>query len=588
MDSQPKEILSHILSYLTNFELLFAQLVSKEWQIIIESKFFFKEEIPTVANCIITEDYYHFGKIYVHNIGKSVREPYVSKGNHIQQIIRLTNNKIFMKYFNVQNKTIDSKEEYPTLNELLRNCLYEDITVIKFLVDKGADIYISNPTYFGYNNPPIKTFVTFCHFDAVKYLVELVGDNDDFYLILEKLIFESVKQMNTEHVKYLIDKMNNNFVIRRDKKQVDFDLLFKYAVYRDRLETAQFLFDKIDFTNACYNIMFKLSTEKCHLKMILFLFEKHQLIGNYQPIEDPNLLIDATDLLETLDGYHRYATWDHSYVYNENDKLFVISAIKGDIEKVKYLFELITNESIKKNSMKMTAINGHLDIVKYLFEKGVDIEFEDGNAISGAVINNNINIVRYFMEIYNEDHYQKNKKLQTNELLCILYQNTNIYARRYSDTIEYASLYNHNEMVKLLLTRNQLDTYNHINSLAYAVNQCNYEITKMLIDHNPKININSDIVKTCSLRGHIEIMKLLLNNGVDIHVDNDCALRNAASQGFVDMVRFLLENGADPKSNNNEALKWAIFYEKYYNPINKFYSKVDFPETIKLLKTWTT
>lgn len=51
--------------------------------------------------------------------------------------------------------------------------------------------------------------------------------------------------------------------------------------------------------------------------------------------------------------------------------------------------------------------------------------------------------------------------------------------------------------------------------------------------------------------------KYLIENGADIHIDNNCALKWAAGNGYYKIVKLLLEYGADINAQNNCAIKLA-------------------------------
>ena len=53
---------------------------------------------------------------------------------------------------------------------------------------------------------------------------------------------------------------------------------------------------------------------------------------------------------------------------------------------------------------------------------------------------------------------------------------------------------------------------------------------------------------------HLAIMNLLLQHGVDINYNNQVALRKAVSSGCVESVQFLLNNGADVHHDNDKLL----------------------------------
>jgi ankyrin repeat protein len=63
-----------------------------------------------------------------------------------------------------------------------------------------------------------------------------------------------------------------------------------------------------------------------------------------------------------------------------------------------------------------------------------------------------------------------------------------------------------------------------------------------------------------AINGHLDVVRSLVENGADIHADNDFALRYTAVNGHIDIVRFLVENGADIHANNDLALRWAAEY----------------------------
>lgn len=57
--------------------------------------------------------------------------------------------------------------------------------------------------------------------------------------------------------------------------------------------------------------------------------------------------------------------------------------------------------------------------------------------------------------------------------------------------------------------------------------------------------------------GLLPELKYLVENGADIHVENDEALRYAAKNGHLAIVKYLIEHGADVHSNNDQALRYA-------------------------------
>jgi hypothetical protein len=65
-------------------------------------------------------------------------------------------------------------------------------------------------------------------------------------------------------------------------------------------------------------------------------------------------------------------------------------------------------------------------------------------------------------------------------------------------------------------------------------------------------------MEIAATHGHLEIIKILKQYGVDISVNNDIALRLSSKYGYYHSVYYLIHNGANVFANNNEAYKNAI------------------------------
>jgi hypothetical protein len=79
-----------------------------------------------------------------------------------------------------------------------------------------------------------------------------------------------------------------------------------------------------------------------------------------------------------------------------------------------------------------------------------------------------------------------------------------------------------------------------------------------MIDQGINIHADNDLALIYfAYHGHIEVVKFLVQNGADIHADNDYALRWSASNGYIDVVKFLVQNGADIHASDDWALQWS-------------------------------
>jgi len=100
------------------------------------------------------------------------------------------------------------------------------------------------------------------------------------------------------------------------------------------------------------------------------------------------------------------------------------------------------------------------------------------------------------------------------------------------------------------------------------------EIVRVLLKYGAYVHaIGYQSLRWASEDGHLEVVKLLLEYGSDVHARDDYALRCASKNGHLEVVKLLLENGADVHARENEALRWA--------------SDNGHLEVVKLLKNWS-
>lgn len=76
-----------------------------------------------------------------------------------------------------------------------------------------------------------------------------------------------------------------------------------------------------------------------------------------------------------------------------------------------------------------------------------------------------------------------------------------------------------------------------------------------MIENGADIHENDDfILRECVEKGNLEITKYLVEHGADIHANNDFALRKSPENGNINMVQYLVEHGANIHSENDFAL----------------------------------
>jgi len=95
-------------------------------------------------------------------------------------------------------------------------------------------------------------------------------------------------------------------------------------------------------------------------------------------------------------------------------------------------------------------------------------------------------------------------------------------------------------------------------TLKWASENGHLEIVELMIEHVANIHARRECaLKWASNNGHFEIVKLLLEHGANVHAVEDCALRWASAQGQLEVIKLLIKHGAYANAKGNGALKAA-------------------------------
>ena len=81
-------------------------------------------------------------------------------------------------------------------------------------------------------------------------------------------------------------------------------------------------------------------------------------------------------------------------------------------------------------------------------------------------------------------------------------------------------------------------------------------MTKLLIDSGASY-LDPDLFLDAVTRGFTSIVKIMIENGINIHVADEMALKIAASYGYLEIVKVLVENGADVREESDRAIRIA-------------------------------
>jgi hypothetical protein len=98
-------------------------------------------------------------------------------------------------------------------------------------------------------------------------------------------------------------------------------------------------------------------------------------------------------------------------------------------------------------------------------------------------------------------------------------------------------------------------------ALCWAVEHSYLELVKFLVENGADIHVrNNYALRWAAEEGHLDIVEFLVKRGADIHSRDNFALRFAAKNGHLDIVKFLVEQGADIHAQADYALRWAVEY----------------------------
>lgn len=174
------------------------------------------------------------------------------------------------------------------------------------------------------------------------------------------------------------------------------------------------------------------------------------------------------------------------------------------------------------NALILATRKGNKELVEFLVKTGANTTGDDENGDTPLIIaskDHNIELVEFFIKEGND----------------IDRENDDGYT-----ALMYAYDYEFTEIIKLLV--NAGATVNDILFESICKDGLT-ELVKMIIDKGKSVNSNKRLLSVVSINGHLEVIKLLVNAGIDINSYD--ALTIASYKGYRNIVEFLVKNGAD-------------------------------------------
>jgi ankyrin repeat protein len=246
---------------------------------------------------------------------------------------------------------------------------------------------------------------------------------------------------------------------------------------------------------------------------------------------DDNFLQRRLKKYGNIEKYKKEESWKRFYLR----VIYYISMLKekyqyeyteGDFEKQYRL--LHDNKSMNKLLIESAAL-GELSLVKYALKNGAYLHFFQDGAVSLAAGEGHLDIVKYLV---------------------------NLGSGIPPYSLIEAAANGHFKVVKYLIEeKNVIPTEI---ALTRAILFGRTDIVRYLIERGVDIHTENDYaLRWAAKNGDLELVKFLMNFGANIHAENDFALLWAVENGHFDIVRYLVEHGADIYTYNKKALQIA-------------------------------
>ena len=442
-------------------------------------------------------------------------------------------------------------------NTLLDAIKFSKIEVIKFLIDNGANIN---------DNIILYTFKYCKDINKIKFLLNQ-GVNINYN---NGILFSSVCDFgDLNFIKYLLNRGANKgifegFAISIKKLKYDIsDYIFNNIFNLENTRKALILYSCKNNNISLFRYLITFNIQ-LNDEMLLFAIKNN----NYEMVKGiinkgKNININNENILFAIknNNYEMVkGIINKGKNININNENILFAIIESELQNIDIFNLLIDNGmNINNNKALIESVKNNKDeITKYFVLNAIDINFNDSYLLIDAINYNKLWLVRILVEndanIYNRNnlpikcamnHYDifiylaskiKNLNEIGNELLIIAAGSDNI------QVLKYLVMKGFNIDDKALI---QACIYNKLVNVIY------------LIDNGANAD-NENALYESLLKGHVDIIEYLIDNGADINYNNDELLINAIEDNNLKMVKLLLVFGADINARNSFPLLTAI------------------------------
>ncbi|KAJ7246198.1 ankyrin repeat-containing domain protein [Mycena rebaudengoi] len=217
--------------------------------------------------------------------------------------------------------------------------------------------------------------------------------------------------------------------------------------------------------------------------------------------------------------------------------------------------------------LQAASSHGNTDITRILLEAGADRNLEGGNygsALAAAAMNGHIDPVRLLLANGADVNINAQDKLYGTRVQAGSGDQcpARILGRRIAGRINERT---HGHYAFTLDNGAYVDIPGVVgdSALRVAAENGHIEAVRLLLENGADVNPQTEgwqmgsALLAASRHGHMKIVQLLLDNGAGARAELNMALGTAAGGGNIEIVRLLLENGADVHADNGHSMNAA-------------------------------
>lgn len=260
-----------------------------------------------------------------------------------------------------------------------------------------------------------------------------------------------------------------------------------------------------------------------------------------------------------------------------NQRLIKYAAI-GHTARVTNLLQNGARAHAKNNAALRISVEGwFIDTARKLLEYGADPNircdyenYKNQSLLAHGVINAHIEMIDALLK------HGANVQINNNEALlwCAQYgryENIERNMRLFYDAAEHPELNTNvknlvdlieDEYLKIMrvLLENGADVHtNDDEALRANIHTLSPKIVRVLLEYGANVHANNDeALRSSCANKRLENVKILLEHGANVHACDDEALRTSAKFSCTEIVQVLLEYGADVHACDDEALRISV------------------------------